>query len=136
MTTHLGGCLCGQIRFQASADPIAVSVCHCRDCQNGSGGGPNYIALIPVAAFEITKGEPRVFVSKGDSGNDVGRGFCPDCGSPLFSELPGMPFIPVKVGAMDDPAAFPPTMHLWTQSAQAWHTIAPGLPSFPRQPGG
>ena len=59
MTTHLGGCLCGQIRFQASADPIAVSVCHCRDCQHGSGGGPNYIALISVAAFEITKGERK-----------------------------------------------------------------------------
>jgi len=30
-------------------------------------------------------GSPKGFTKKGDSGNELTRHFCPDCGSPLFT---------------------------------------------------
>ena len=130
-----GGCACGAIRFTISGNLIGSGACHCRACQYAAGGAPTYVVLAPSAGFKITKGTPKVFVSKGDSGGDVGRAFCPECGTPIYSS-PGenAPFIPVKVGALDDPSGHPPQIHLYVEAAQPWHLMGEGLPQFPRMP--
>lgn len=137
MSEMTGGCACGAVRFKVTGSPIGVGVCHCQDCQKSSGGGPNYVALFPRMAFEVTKGEAKVYASKGDSGADIGRAFCANCGSPLWS-IPGegSPFFPVKLGALDDPSGLTPSMHLYTDSAQPWHLMHEGLPRFPKMPPG
>ena len=97
MADRTGGCACGAIRFKITAPLMSVGVCHCTDCQKASGGAPNYVALAPAAGLEVVKGEPRTYVRKGDSGQDVGRVFCADCGTPLWSIPPSAPFRPVKL---------------------------------------
>ena len=32
-----GGCQCGRVRYQIRAEPLAVYVCHCTECQRQSG---------------------------------------------------------------------------------------------------
>ena len=32
-----GGCACGAIRYECSAEPVMNVICHCRDCQRASG---------------------------------------------------------------------------------------------------
>jgi hypothetical protein len=34
---HEGGCLCGDIRYKTLADPLRVTICHCRFCQRFTG---------------------------------------------------------------------------------------------------
>lgn len=135
MTEMTGGCACGAVRFKITAPPMGVGVCHCLDCQKGSGGGPNYVALIPRAGFEVTKGEAKVYTCQGDSGADIGRAFCGNCGSPLWS-IPGemSPFFPVKLGALDESSGMEPNLHLYTDSAQPWHLMHEGLPRFGKMP--
>jgi hypothetical protein len=130
-----GGCACGAVRFKFSGALPGSGVCHCRDCQKSTGGGPNYVALVPKTGFEVTKGKPKVYISKADSGAEVGRAFCAECGSPLWS-IPRaeMPFFTVKLGALDDPAGYAPIMHLYTDSAQPWHLMHEGVPTFPKMP--
>ncbi|HEY9217685.1 MAG TPA: GFA family protein [Phenylobacterium sp.] len=110
-------------------------VCHCRDCQRASGGGPNYIALAPKSAFSVIAGTAKVHTTTADSGGKVGRAFCPECGTPLWSE-PAMdlPFVPIKAGALDDASALTPMFHLWTGSAQPWHTFDASAPRFETNP--
>ncbi len=131
-----GGCACGAVRFKISGDLMGSGACHCRACQYAAGGAPTYVVLAPVSGFAITKGTPKVYHSKGDSGADVGRAFCPDCGTPLYSmgAEGSMPFMPVKVGALDDPSAHPPQIHLYVSEAQPWHQMTPGLPQFEKMP--
>jgi hypothetical protein len=95
------------------------------------------VALIPKPAFEVTKGEAKVYACRSDSGADIGRAFCAECGSPLWS-IPGGegPFLPVKLGAFDDSSGFAPNLHLYTESAQPWHLMHEGLPRFPKMPPG
>ena len=130
-----GGCACGAVRFRISGDLMGTGVCHCRSCQYATGGGPNYVVLAPKAGFAVTQGEPTIYMSKAESGADVGRAFCVVCGTPLYSLTgPLTPFMPVKVGALDDPASFQPMIHLYMDDAQPWHLTHPGLPQFAKMP--
>ena len=139
MVTHserTGGCACGAIRFRVTGPFIAVGVCHCKDCQKAAGGGPNYVALTPGPAFEVTKGQAKLYRSRGASGAEVGRAFCADCGTPLWSLPAHEPFVPVKLGALDDSSDLTPNMHLYVSSAAPWHLMHEGLPRFPQMPPG
>jgi hypothetical protein len=129
-----GGCLCGAIRYEVSAEPFAVMNCHCRDCQYTSGGGFSTVAVVPAAAFKLTKGKPKRFTVKGDSGRDVTRSFCENCGSPVFSEPPGGQIMVVKAATLDDPSWLKMGGALYTKSAQPWAYIDPKLPAFEKMP--
>ena len=37
MREMTGGCLCGQVRYSANADPTIVAACHCKNCQKQTG---------------------------------------------------------------------------------------------------
>lgn len=131
-----GGCACGAIRFKIQGEPMGGGVCHCRSCQYATGGPPNYVLLAPKGGFSVTKGQPKVHTTTAESGNRVDRAFCPECGTPLYTAIDGdtLPFIPVKVGALDDPSNFTPGMHLFMDEAQPWHLVHPGAMQFPRMP--
>jgi hypothetical protein len=51
-----GGCVCGAIRYECSAEPIMMFKCQCRDCQQVTGGGFVAGLLVPASAFRLTKG--------------------------------------------------------------------------------
>jgi hypothetical protein len=89
MTDRTGGCACGAIRFKITAPLMGVGVCHCTDCQKASGGPPNYVALAPKTGFEVTKGEAKVYVSKGDSGGDAGARVLPGLRDSALEPAPG-----------------------------------------------
>ena len=46
-----GGCRCGNVRYECTAEPIATLHCHCRDCQYASGGAFATVLLVPAAAL-------------------------------------------------------------------------------------
>lgn len=132
-----GGCACGAIRYTCAAEPLLALNCHCRDCQRASGTAFASIMRVPATEFTVTRGEPKFYTTTGDSGHTVSRGFCPECGSPLFSRLSGMPdVVGVRVGSLDDPSQHCPTMDIFTASAQPWDCLNPALPKFPGYPKG
>lgn len=136
MTTRTGGCACGHIRFTVGEPFMGIGACHCTDCQKSTGGGPNYVALAAPAGLTVTKGEAKLYRSTGDSGGEVSRAFCPECGTPLWSTPAGAPFLPVKLGALDNHADLKPAIHIYTSSAAPWHLMGEGLPTFPKMPPG
>lgn len=138
MATEIaGGCLCGSVRFECDQDQlVGAAICHCRDCQYVSGGGPAMVVACPDIAFELLQGEVSAFTVTGGSGGDVTRKFCGKCGTPMFSELGAAPGLKIiKVGTFDDPSFFSPQMTVWTSSAQPWAHISESVPSFSEAPG-
>lgn len=135
MSTKItGGCRCGAVRYECSADPIVAGHCHCRQCQRASGAGHVSVIGVPKEALNVT-GEVRYFDHVADSGATASNGFCPTCGSQLLGKTTGMPDVmAIKVGTLDDPGLFSPGMNIFTASAQSWDIIAPDLPTFPGMP--
>jgi hypothetical protein len=135
MNNLSGGCACGAVRYEAAGDAIATFVCHCADCQRACGGGPTYGMLVAAEGFRLVKGTPRVYWLSGDSGKRVGRSFCGDCGSPVFTELEVAPQLrEIPVGSLDERGFFRPGLHMWVSSAPQWHHIDPALPRFEKHP--
>ena len=133
--TRTGGCLCGAVRYESEGAPVFSLQCHCRDCQRSSGTA--YIAAIrvPSAGFRITQGAPKRYVGKADSGNEIIRAFCGDCGSSLFG-LPGAApeIVMIRAGSLDEPSSFKPSQDIFTASAQRWDYMNPELPKVSRLP--
>lgn len=128
-----GGCMCSGIRYECSAEPIFMGNCHCRDCQRATGSAFAAAMLIPSSAVKID-GNVKYYDAIGDSGSIVGRGFCPNCGSRLFSKPPSPKLMGIMVGSLDDPSEFQPSMDIYTASAQPWDYLNPELPKFAKLP--
>jgi hypothetical protein len=134
MASTKGGCMCGAVRYECAADPIFMGNCHCRDCQQSTGGAYTPAIGVPRGAVKIT-GDVRYFESKADSGSMAKRGFCPNCGSRLFSMPPFAPdLMVITAGSLDDPSIFKPGMDIYTSSAQPWDQMNSALPKFPKMP--
>ena len=132
-----GGCMCKAVRYEVTAEPMAVMDCHCRDCQYASGGSHTTAVVLPAGSLTITRGTPTRFSSLGDSGGTVTRAFCGACGSPLFSEPPAeRALVIVKAGSLDDPSWLTPGGALYVKSAQPWAHIDRARLVFDGMPGG
>ncbi len=131
---HTGGCLCGQVRFKLNAEPIAMRLCWCRDCQYFAAGNATVNVVFPSGALEV-QGELRDYQSVADSGNRMHRHFCPTCGTPLFSAAESRPhLLIVRNGALDDTALLNPSAVIWTSSAPCWASIDESLERHAGQP--
>jgi len=129
-----GGCLCGAVRYESDGEPLAAGHCHCLDCRKSSGTGHCSHLGLPEADFKLT-GELRFFDAPADSGNIVSRGFCPTCGSPIYSTnsaMTGVLFL--RASSLDDPELFNPQLVVYTKRAPSWDTIPGSLPSFEAMP--
>jgi hypothetical protein len=94
------------------------------------------VLAVPKATVKILKGEARYFEVTADSGKKISRGFCADCGTPLFSLLAAMPEVMgIKPSTLDDPSRFNPGMSIFASSAPAWAPFGENLPKFPKMPG-
>ncbi|WP_192564409.1 GFA family protein [Pseudomonas gozinkensis] len=107
-----GGCLCGEVRIEASGRPYRVGVCHCLDCRKHHGALFAASAIFPEGAVTIT----------GETHDYAGRHFCPRCGSSVFGRSGDE--VEVNLGALDAPDQFQPTYELWTVRRESW------LPAF------
>ena len=133
-TLFSGGCACGAIRYECSAEPVFSANCHCRDCQRASGSAFASALLVPKTAFSLVQGIPKYHRVTADNGNTIERGFCPACGSPLFVNMFAYPIlVGIQAASLDDPSWHQPAMDCWTASAQPWDHMNPTLPKFERR---
>ncbi len=129
-----GGCYCGAVRFEITAEPAFNGQCHCRECQYITGGYPNVVMGVPESGFVYTKGAPATFM-RDDLETPLAREFCGKCGTHILGRPPGMGMAVVKAGTFDDPSQFPgPQMAIFTCDAQSYHHVPDGVAAFERMP--
>jgi hypothetical protein len=136
MARHEGGCLCGEVRFAVSADPMRVTVSHCHFCQRNTGTAYLVEPVFAKAAFQITAGTPKTYdvVSEG-SGKRVTTHFCGTCGARVLLTFERFPdAVGTFGGSFDDPNklgfASDIVRHVFTGSAQDGTVLPAGVPLF------
>lgn len=121
---HEGGCLCGDVRYEILAQPLRVTICHCRFCQRFTGSA--YL-LEPIFRKEdvVFKGaQARRYDHRSDtSGKRVTLNFCAKCGTTLWLDLERFPdVLGLCGGTIDDPDWFDRNnthcRHIFVRSAQ------------------
>jgi hypothetical protein len=129
-----GGCVCGAVRYEITAEPLLMLKCHCRDCQRITGGPYVPAVIVPYRAFRVLQGEIQKFGTDSESGGHNLRGFCPKCGSRLTgAENPGREIIGVLASSLDDPGIFQPKLEMYVEDAQPWDSLNASIPKFPKR---
>jgi hypothetical protein len=104
-TIDTGGCKCGAIQYEFTAEPIENQICHCPDCRKATGAQSVAWIYFPIENFIVTSGTPTIY----KSAPHAERTFCNQCGTSLTYWCEQLPHrIAVTVGSLDRPEAFPP----------------------------
>ena len=130
-----GGCHCGYITFEADVDPDAVRICHCTDCQQLTGSAYRVNVNVPKARFKLLGGKPKTYVKTAESGNKRAHGFCPECGTPIYSTSTAADpeSYGLRVGTIKQRQQLPPKKMGWCSSALPWAMNIGSLPQQPKQ---
>lgn len=132
-----GSCHCGAITFEGEADPEKVWVCHCTDCQSGTGSAFRINIPVPGKSFRMLSGAPAIYVKHtAESGTPRAQAFCPTCGSPIYSTTPGdgpKESYTVRVGLLKQRSELSPKKQNWFRSARAWVTSLAAVPKNEKQ---
>jgi len=131
-----GRCHCGTITIEGEADPDRVTICHCTDCQTGTGSAFRVSVPVPGNTFKMT-GQPTNYLkTTADSGHPRVQAFCPNCGSPIYSTSPGegvQPSYMVRVGILEQRDQLVPKRQNWFRSARSWVTGLDAIPKNQKQ---
>ena len=131
----VGGCLCGRVRYRATAPALFTANCHCTHCQKTSGSAFSVVLGVPRDSLVFEGGPISTYRDTGESGLPVDRKFCPNCGSPLVSEVAAAPALAfLKAGTLDDTSGVKPQMDIWCEQAQPWVPPNEGAARIPRNP--
>ncbi len=52
----VGGCQCGTVRYEITDDPVALYVCHCRECQKQSSSAFGISVIVKRSEFRVARG--------------------------------------------------------------------------------
>ena len=123
-----GGCLCGKVRYEAKTPYRSVHYCHCSMCRKATGSPFETLIWFPLKAVKWTATLPKTY----QSSKIAERGFCADCGTPLFLQYK-VPHrcaheIALTVGSLDNPEDTVPEYHYGVESRLPWIDCSKGLP--------
>jgi len=124
-----GGCQCGAVRYRLNVAPLRANICHCRMCQKAGAAPFMAFAALPVAEFEVARGEIATFKSS----EIAERGFCRACGTPLTYRALDSADTSVTILSLDDPNAVAPDTQLGVESQVRWLADALRLPAISTQ---
>lgn len=125
-----GSCLCGSVTYQLSAAPQMTGTCFCVDCRKSSGTSHCTHCIVPEEALQL-QGNLKFFDKPADSGNIVSRGFCPDCGSAVYSRNSGMPgLVFIRASSLEDMNLVSPSLTVYASRAPEWAAIDTSHPVF------
>jgi len=94
-------------------------------CQKAVGNYFAAYASVPLREFTWTRGKPGVWKSS----DEVERGFCHECGTPLSFRYVARERIAIALGTLDDPARVKPRRNFGAEAVVPFFGELASLPS-------
>ena len=122
-----GTCLCGAVRFEIEGElEHSPEACHCLQCRKQSS---HFFAAVNVRRKSLAiHGEDSLSWFR--SSEQVQRGFCSICGSPMFwyPRIDGYEYTAIAMGAFDSPTGMRLAKHTFVDDKGDYYEIEDGLP--------
>lgn len=117
-------CSCGQLSISLENEPVGVVACSCLKCQKRTGSVFAVSSYFDDKQIVEVVGERNLLRRNKESGGEMERSFCPECGSTVFWKADVTDgYTGVPVGAFADPTFPEPTVSCWNQSKPSWLTL-------------
>ncbi len=113
-----GKCMCGAIKFSATAKKPNVVACHCDMCRRWSAG-PFMALNCQTVTFESQENVGRI-----RSSDWAERGFCTKCGSNLFYHIVESSHYQIAAGLFDDQSMLRMALQVFTDSKPEFYDFA------------
>ena len=113
-----GKCMCGAVRFTATAEQTSVVACHCDMCRRWSAG-PFMAVTCQSVSFSGADNISRV-----RSSDWAERGFCKQCGANLFYHLVESSDYHMAAGLFENSSKLRLSLQLFTDRKPAFYAFA------------
>jgi hypothetical protein len=113
-----GKCMCGAIKFSATAKKPSVVACHCDMCRRWSAG-PFMALNCQTVTFESQENIGRI-----RSSDWAERGFCTKCGSNLFYHIVESSDYQIAAGLFDDQSKLRMSLQVFTDFKPEFYEFA------------
>ncbi len=129
-----GSCLCGDVAFEATGEPLFMLNCHCQRCRRARGAAFATNVFFKLENFRWTRGESLLADYRLPEARFFGTSFCSQCGGemPRVSRERGIVVIPA--GALDTAPPITPQRHIFVDYKAGWHQITDSLPQHAEGP--
>jgi hypothetical protein len=137
-----GGCLCGDVRYEITREPLYVYACHCSDCQGSTSSAFSIGVVVPAAGFQATGDDNTRLIFGGtaaSNGRVKQRRVCTNCGTWLYGnprEHNTGSIRIVRGSTFDDQTWIAPVAHYWFKRAQPWIALPDNVRRYDTQPDG
>jgi hypothetical protein len=131
---YAGKCFCGEVKFEAIGQPVAMGYCHCESCRQWSAGPVNAFTLWKPDALRVTHGAANV--NTYNKSPLSYRKWCKQCGGHLFTEHPTMGLVDIYAALLPQ-LHFQPGVHVhYQETVLHIHDGMPKLQDMPKEMGG
>jgi hypothetical protein len=120
-----GHCQCRAITFACLERPRSVHYCHCTMCRRAVSGP---FAVLAWMSIDALRGNLLRSASRRSSPIAT-RGFCRECGTPLFLRYADSDEVGILIGSLDEPQRFIPAYHYGVESKLPWVDCGSALPA-------
>ena len=117
-----GGCLCGAVRFEVTAQPALAGYCHCTRCQRRTGTAASAQVGIDGTTFRLLSGADHVGGWLPPAGG-MEKCFCRECGAHLFSRHPERSNMSIRMSAFDSDPGVRPSYRQYVAYAASWEPL-------------
>lgn len=125
----VGGCLCGEVRFEVEGDFEGFFLCHCERCRKGTGSAHAANLFSSKAKLTWLAGEDKARLYK-LPGTRHCKCFCTHCGSALPYQRASSGGLVVPAGSLTSEVTIKPTAHIFVASKAGWEESLAQAPRF------
>jgi len=125
-----GSCLCGSVKFEATAPFAAFRYCHCSRCRKASGSAHAANLFVPETQFKWTAGEALLKRFPHPQSERFAVWFCANCGTRMPHKVNTTDNMLIPAGVLDADPDMRPTNSIFWKSKSPWYVSPDELPKF------
>lgn len=123
---HVGGCHCGEVRYEVRGKLHDAKLCHCNLCRKLHGHVSSY-ASVEKDALHLIREEGLRWYRLSDQSD---RGFCKECGSSLFWRPVRSQAIAISPGTLDGATGISTSLQMFCKDKGDYYPLDPAIPAY------